>query len=113
MYFRFEGDFLAWKTVVLFGGNHGGTYILRVGREGNNLVLRWQPATRQDRPKDWSGMPSRVLVEGLEDFTVSVRENRGSAWVNSWKKANAPALVRLQIKAAGRYWPDLIMPALR
>lgn len=113
MYFRFEGDFLEWKTVVLFGENFGGTYIVRVGRESDTLVLRWQAASGQDRPKGWTGTPSRVLVHDLEEFSVSVKESFGSAWVGGWGKSNPPALVRLQVKTAGRYWPDLIMPALR
>lgn len=114
-YFRAGEGFVEWKTRLLFGESFGGSYVVRVVREGDQLVLRWLGPSRillGDKP--WEEAPSRLLTEGVEEFTVAVRDEFDSDWQTQWEESNtSPALVRLRVNARGRFWPDLIMAVPR
>lgn len=107
-FFEMSPDSLAWKSTILFGEGYGGSHLLRVAREAGQLVLRWQEQPASGRAVDWDGAPSRVLAEKLDEFRVSYRRSFAAPWRNDWDRGGAPALVRLQVRAGGRYWPDLI-----
>ena len=53
----------------------------------------------------------RVMINQLEEFRVSIRQEYSGEWTDSASKddPSAPVAVRLNVKAAGRHWPDLIM----
>jgi general secretion pathway protein J len=108
-FFEVTPDAVQWKSVVLFGESYGGSYLLRVGREGEQLMLRWLEPSAQGRALDWAAAQSRVLVEGLEELEISYRRELGTPWKNQWDREGVPSLLRLQIKASGRYWPELIL----
>jgi general secretion pathway protein J len=108
-YFEISGDALAWKATVLFGEGFGGTYLVRVAREDDLLVLRWQEPVPGHIELDWSEADARPLVLGLEEFAIGWRESYDQPWQQEWEKGDKARWVRLQIKAAGRYWPELIM----
>ena len=110
-YFRSGDGFLEWKTNVLFGESYGGTHVVRIAEEGEQLMLRWlEPTVTSAKADEWENSPSRVLINDLDEFSSLMRPEYGQDWVNVWEDSEiAPALVRLQIKASGRYWPDLIM----
>ena len=114
-YFRLGDGFLEWKTNLLFGEAYGGTHVVRIAREEGQLMLRWLEPTATGLDDDkWRDAPSRPLVENLESFTVTLREEFNTDWTDSWQEnAIAPALVRLQMKSSGRFWPDLIMQVQR
>jgi general secretion pathway protein J len=114
-YFRVFEQGVEWKTSVLFGEAYGGTYIVRLARESEQLVMRWsEPRANGLPPDSWEEAPSRILVRDVEEFAVAVREEFDAEWSDSWlEERAAPALVRLQVKASGRYWPDLIMKVQR
>lgn len=114
-YFKLYEQGVEWKSTVLFGEAFGGTHIVRVAKEGDQLVLRWsEPSVKGQGPEDWSSMPSRPLVADVEEFGIAVRREYNTDWIGEWREPRiAPALVRLQIKSAGRYWPDLIMQVQR
>ena len=112
-YFSYGEGFLELKSTILFGEGYGGSYLVRVAREGANLVLRWQESPDNGIPRDWLEMPSRVIVEQLEEFTVATRQEFGRSWSDDRNDGGPPALVRLQVKAAGRHWPDLILRVQR
>jgi hypothetical protein len=41
---------------------------------------------------------------------LAYREQHRGQWLSEWSRSSGtPALVRLQIQAADRYWPELIM----
>ena len=84
---------------------------MRIGAEGDQLVLRWlEPDATSPNENKWRDAPSRTLVDHLEEFSAFMRPEYHKDWVNNWEDTSiAPALVRLQVKASGRYWPDLIM----
>jgi general secretion pathway protein J len=108
-FFEINRDSLAWKSTVLFGEGFGGSHLLRIGREEDRLVLRWQEPTWSGIPVDWNTVASRTLVDDLDEFKLSFRGDFTSPWTEDWHSRKLPALVRLQVRSAGRYWPDLII----
>lgn len=112
-YFRATDTTVELKSTVLFGEGFGGSYFVRVAAEGEALVLRWQEVTPAGAPRNWRAASSRVLTTGLEEFSVAVQEQFGGEWAARVDSDAAPALVRLQVKSQGRYWPDLVMKVQR
>lgn len=114
-YFRLIDGGAEWKSTILFGESFGGTYVVRVAREGDELMLRWvEPLPNGRPPEKWDDTPSRVLVRELEEFSVFARKEFDSEWQDRWTESRqAPALVRMQVKSSGRFWPDLIMQVHR
>jgi general secretion pathway protein J len=108
-YLELAPDGLAWKSTILIGERFGGSYLLRVAREDGKLVLRWQQGDDSGQPQDWSQAQARTLVEGLQAFEVSWRETIQGDWRQEWAQGDKVGWVRLQVKAANRYWPELIM----
>ena len=108
-YFELADDGLAWKSTVLFGEGFGGTYIVRVAKEDDLLVLRWLEPPALNSRLDWSQADARPLVLGLEEFDIAWRQDFDQPWQQAWKTGDKVHWLRLQIKAAGRYWPELIM----
>ena len=114
-YFVWGDDFLELESTVLFGERYGGSYIVRVAMESSQLVLRWQERPASGIPEDWIEMPSRVMIENMEKFSLTTRSEYSEDW-SSRRGAEGlpvPALVRLQMQSAGRNWPDLIMQVQR
>ena len=114
-YFRLSDQAVEWKTNLLFGEGYGGAYIVRVAKEDSQLVLRWlEPQTVKPDAELWASAPAKTLVREVDEFSLAVREDYWLDWQPRWKNsAAAPALVRLQIKSSGRFWPDLIMQVQR
>jgi len=108
-FFHLSSNGVAWKSVVLFGEAYGGSHLVRVASEQGQLVLRWLEPSARTRSPDWSTAPSRVLVENLDELTVSYRREPRQQWRSAWDGQGVPYLLRLQIKSSGRYWPELIM----
>lgn len=110
-YFAWSDNFLELESILIFGEGFGGSYFVRVGQEGSKLVLRWQERPANGKPEDWMDMPSRVMIENLEEFSLATRTRYGEAWSdrseNEWRPM--PKMVRFQIKADGRDWPVLIV----
>ncbi|TGD74105.1 prepilin-type N-terminal cleavage/methylation domain-containing protein [Mangrovimicrobium sediminis] len=114
-FFNLDDGALEWKTHLLFGESYGGSYVVRVGREGDELMLRWLPPDRvEENPDKWKDAPSRPLVDNLEEFAVALRPDYREDWTDKWPDSSiAPALVMVRLKADGRYWPDLVMQVQR
>jgi general secretion pathway protein J len=108
-FFEATPQSLAWKSTVLFGEGFGGSYLVRVAKEEGQLVLRWQEPPLKGRPGDWQKAASRTLVYNLEELKLSFRKDFSAAWTNTLERNEIPSLVRLQLRASGRYWPDLIL----
>ncbi len=112
----FEGDSksLAWKAPALFGEAYGGTLLMRLIKDGRQLKLYWQEPPQGDARIVWSNKNSRVLLSAVETFEVEFKPEHNLEWQRGeWDAPGAPALVRLTIKADGRYWPDLILAVQR
>lgn len=114
-YFRLLEGGVEWKSTILFGEAYGGSHVVRLALEGEDLMLRWaEPTETGDAPNKWDDSPSRSLLNGAEEFSVTFRPEFKDDWVDRWDKENvAPALVRVEIKSAGRYWPPLILQVQR
>ena len=111
-FFRVKPGAVEWKAAVLFGETYGGRYLLRVAREDKTLVLRWLERDSSAKPADWERAPSRVLLADLDEFHVSYRRGLADNWKDSWDRAGVPLLLRMKIKASGRFWPDLVFRLL-
>ncbi|MCP5130108.1 MAG: prepilin-type N-terminal cleavage/methylation domain-containing protein [Pseudomonadales bacterium] len=108
-YFALFPDALAWRSTILIGESFGGSYLLRVAREDDLLVLRWQQADARGEPGDWAAADARTLVRDLEEFEVSWRDSYNGEWRQDWVPGDEALWVKLQIRASDRYWPELIM----
>jgi len=108
-YFELTDQSLSWNSTVLIGENVGGSYLLRVAREDDLLVLRWQQPDASGRPGDWAAAEARTLAVELEEFDVSWRQHYEDEWRRDWGRDDIAHWVRLQIKTSGRYWPELIV----
>ena len=112
----FEGDAgsLEWKAPALFGEAYGGVVLVRLAREEQNLKLYWQEPPVNTDHVNWNNASSRILLVNVEEFKVGYRTEHELQWESGeWDAPGAPALVRLTIKAGGRYWPDLILRVQR
>jgi len=107
-FFEASAESLAWQAVVMFGEGYGGSYLVRVAREDDRLVLRWQEPTGSGSPQDWNKAMSRTLVNAVDEFKLSFRLGFTEPWIENIERGAVPALVRMQVRAGGRYWPDLI-----
>ena len=78
-------------------------------------IRRWQERPASGVLEDWGGTPARVMIEHLEEFSLATRAEYGEDWSGrkSEGQLSVPALVRLQMKAAGRDWPDLVLQVQR
>jgi general secretion pathway protein J len=112
-HFRHGADFFESKSIILFGEGYGGRYLVRVGKEGTEVVLRWQEPPVNETVLDWAETPSRVVIGQVEEFTVATQMEYGSEWSDQWSKGELPSLVLLKVKAAGRAWPPLVMQVQR
>jgi general secretion pathway protein J len=98
---------------MLFGENSGGSYVVRVAAEGPEIVMRWQRMDRHGQLDDWNKAPARTLVRDLQEFAVAYRRLPGADWQSEWDGRGPPGWVRLRVRAAQRYWPDIVMEVAR
>jgi general secretion pathway protein J len=109
-YFDLTADSFTWKSTILIGESFGGTYLLRVAKEDDLLVLRWQePGPGGEPDQDWSQAQERTLVEDVQALELAWREEGGDDWQQQWEKGDVAGWVRLQLQASNRYWPELII----
>lgn len=108
-YFELTPDALVWKSTILIGESFGGSYLLRLAREDDLLVLRWQEPGVSGQPDDWREAQVRTLADELQEFEISWRKDYRDDWQRDWRRGDVAGWLRLQIRAAGRYWPELIM----
>ena len=109
-YFRMkQGEVVEWRSTAMFGEQFGGSYFFTVFASDGQLILQWQVAKGLN-PDNWTGKPSRVLIENLESFKSSCWSRVDEKWNTIWDNpADIPDKVRLAIRSSERYWPDLIM----
>ncbi|MFT4872354.1 type II secretion system protein J [Congregibacter sp.] len=104
---------LMWKTTMMFGESVGGSYVVRVAQENPNVVLRWQKMDARGQVGEWNNASARTLVEDVQEFLVAYRREFDGDWLSEWDGRGAPGWVRLRIRAAERYWPDIVMEVAR
>ncbi|MFT7287651.1 MAG: general secretion pathway protein J [Halieaceae bacterium] len=111
--FESRPESLVWKTTMLFGESAGGSYLVRVGSEEGQLVMRWQKTDPRGQSAPWNNVASRTLVQNIQSFAVAYRRSAGGAWQSAWDGSGAPGWVRLRVQANERYWPDMVMEVAR
>ena len=111
--FETSPNSLVWSTAMRFGESSGGSYVVRVAREGQEIVLRWQQADDGGRLTAWNKVPARTLVSDVQAFDVAYRRRPGGEWISRWDDRGAPRWVRLEIRASERYWPEIVMQVAR
>lgn len=102
-----------WKAFVQFGENFGGAVLVRLESDEQVLKLRWQDIPHSMDNVSWGEASERVLVDGLEQLQLSYRGEFDGEWQSEWVQQDSPALVRLAVKARGRFWPELIFRVQR
>jgi general secretion pathway protein J len=107
--FELNADSLIWRTALHFGESAGGAYVVRVAREEDELVLRWQLMGAFGELAPWRSVPSRTLVRDMQEFAVAYRPAFGDPWLEDQSPSQTPRWIRLRLKASDRYWPDLVM----
>jgi general secretion pathway protein J len=112
-YFLGSAGAMSWKAFVQFGEGWGGALLLRVEQDEKSLKLRWQEIPGVRNKVDWSGTPERVLIDEMQELNISYRAEFDSDWQSEWFEDDLPALVRMTIKARGRFWPELIFKVQR
>lgn len=83
-----------------------------------HLVLRWTPHAHVNRLGPPPPTHEEVLLDRVRrvDFSYWVPGIEGSAWPDSWKRPQPPALVRIHLVFAEddrRHWPDLVTAPMR
>jgi general secretion pathway protein J len=112
-FFKGDAGGFQWKARMVFGEAYGGTFLLRVVRTDDTLLLQWQVPPAPIESATWEDQLSRVLADRLQEFHVSYRGKQGTDWQEQWDEVESPELVRLNIRAGDRYWPELIMAVQR
>lgn len=108
-YFRGGAEAMEWKATVKFGETYGGKFILRVSRQGDELVLQWQDSPRRLYDLDWSDAQSRLLVSDVDELSLAYRLEPRGPWEAVLDDEVVPSMVRVRLKVRGLYWPDLVM----
>lgn len=114
-YFKVRNGGVEWRSSMRFGESAGGTQFLRLTQSADKLVLLWQAPEDRLEPKleSWNQASSRTVLDKLEVFEIATKAELGEPWQVGADLRAPPALVRLVIKASGRFWPELIMPVQR
>lgn len=112
-YFLGDSAAMSWKAFVQFGEGWGGALLLRLEQDERALTLRWQDIPTSTKDVDWSQTPERVLIDEIQELNISYRADFDTDWQSEWFGDELPALVRMTIKARGRFWPELIFQVQR
>lgn len=108
-YFEIQPDAMIWKSTLVIGESFGGSYFLRLAKEDDLLVLRWQEPNVTGRPGDWSQAPMRPVAGGVQLFDVQWKEDFRQPWQSEWRSGDVIAWVRVEMQIGDRFWPELIM----
>src|SRR5690606_29893989 len=109
----FQGDQSELLWVAPFSASRliGGLTVFRlVANDAQQLTVQFTPFHDANQELDWSTHEPYVLVDQLNEFTLTYSASPTDDWVVAWgNEAQNPDRVRLSIAANGRYWPDLII----
>lgn len=101
---------MVWVAPMVAGANLGGTFVMRLRRVDDRLELSWRPYQRNFAEFEEAELTPRVLLDSVEQFSISYRASHGGDWLEEWGGHQfIPAAVRLNIRANERYWPELVI----
>lgn len=108
----FSGDStqMVWVAPVIAGARLGGAYAIHLAYEEDQLVMRWHPYRLDLSQEQWSDLPSRALIESVDDFQIAYLPDYGEEWLDEWQPTkSSPVAVRLNIRSNERFWPELVI----
>lgn len=108
-YFALDEDGMVWRSTLVIGERFGGSYFLRLAREDDLLVLRWQEPGRSGLPDDWNQTPMRALTDRVQVFDIFWREDYQDPWKREWDPGDKATWVKIDLKTRNRFWPELIV----
>jgi len=108
-FFQVKNGAVEWRSKILFGEAYGGSYFLRLSKAGTTLQLQWQEPNGQNQPGPWEKSARRVVLENVNDFQVTTRQELSGDWSQDAIGKELPRHIKLVIRANEKYWPELIM----
>ena len=109
-YFSGDATHVLWVSPLVAGADMGGVFIMNLALVGDVLELRWQPYQSDVPATDWTAVEPRKLLGSVDEFEVGYLADYGQEWMQSWEGSQRnPAAVRINIRAAGKYWPEMVI----
>ncbi len=109
-YFAGDAASLIWVAPLVAGADMGGVFILYLVMVDETLELRWLPYQSDVQAVDWSTVEPRKLLQSVEEFQVGYLAAYGQDWLDVWEGSQRnPVAVRINIRSAGKYWPELVI----
>jgi general secretion pathway protein J len=108
----FAGDAtrLMWVAPLVAGADMGGVFVLYLTLVDDTLELQWTPYQRDVQMLDWGAVEPRALLQSVEEFQVGYLAAYGQEWLDVWEGSQSnPIAVRINIRTAGKYWPELVI----
>lgn len=109
-------EFMQWVSPMPVP-NQQGLWVSRLEWRDNQLLIRFKPGIEVP---EWSEDDlTYVLASDVEEFALAYRKSVYADWQPDLTggeqalAANLPSHVRLQLKVAGRYWPEIIIQLQR
>ena len=110
LWFGGDSTELVWVAPMLSGARFGGAYAMYLERDDDALTLRWHPYRAGLEGDIGFDLPAKVLLDDVEEFAIGYLPYYGEEWQDEWPPSGSnPVAVRLNIKANGRYWPELVI----
>lgn len=110
IWFGGDNTGLTWVAPMVSGARFGGAYTLYLARDDDTLTLRWHPYRAGLEGEIGFDLPGKVLLDDVEAFEIGYLNNYGDEWQDEWPPSvTNPVAVRLNIRANGRYWPELVI----
>lgn len=109
-----EREELVWLAPFQAAGGSGGLNYFRLYRVDNTLRLQLQAHHAAFDHSSWPGLgDGELLVTGLEEFYIEYRLDMSQSWQDRPTPEELltrfPAMLRIVIKADGRYWPEIVV----
>lgn len=109
-YFGGDAASLIWVAPLVAGADMGGVFIMYLARVDETLELRWLPYQKDVQAIDWGTVEPRKLLQAVEEFQVGYLAAYGQDWLDVWESSQRnPVAVRINIRASGKYWPELVI----
>ena len=109
-YFWGSPTSVVWVSPLLGGSGLGGVFVMRLTFADGKLGLTWHPYAKSVQAYSGEETESRELLRDVEEFELGYLDSFGGEWVEEWPGlASNPVAVRLNIKARGKYWPEMVV----
>ncbi len=109
-YFAGDTTHVMWVAPLVAGADMGGAFVMQLALIENRLELRWHPYQSDVLAVNWDELEPRVLLESVEELQIGYLAAYGLDWLDLWAGAQRnPVAVRINIRAAEKYWPELVI----